>query len=163
MHRTPRKHASTATVIFAALALGACTSEPETTEAAPVEGVLPGVTVSEARLVLPPVSGNPAAIYLTLTNDGDRLLTINGVEVSGAKSAAIHKVTRYNMKTAMATVDPLHVKTGETKTFEPGGLHVMAFELDETLEAGGSVEVTFDAFSGPLKFTAPIQAAGDER
>ncbi|MEE4289976.1 MAG: copper chaperone PCu(A)C, partial [Erythrobacter sp.] len=53
---------------------------------------------------------------------------------------------------------------GTSKTFEPGGLHIMAFDLDESIKPGDSVEVTLKISGGKThKFDAEVRAAGDDR
>ncbi len=53
---------------------------------------------------------------------------------------------------------------GDTVKFAPGGKHVMAMELDDTLAAGETTEVTLTFLGGDkLTFPATILAAGDAR
>jgi copper(I)-binding protein len=156
------KATAMASITAVALSLAACSGEPEVAE--PTEGVFAGLTISKARLVLPPVSGNPAAIYMEVDYSGDRGLAISGVQVSGAQGAMLHKTTRYNNKTTMAEVNPVAIRKGEKTVFEPGGLHIMAMGLDESVTAGSTVEVTLELAGGVThKFEAEVLAAGDER
>ena len=146
-----------------ALTLGACAEEAP----APVEveeGVYPDLAIENARLVLPPVSGNPAAVYFDATYNGERGISITGAQVAGAASAQVHATMEYNFETTMAESGPVALRSGETVTFEPGGLHVMAMELGEGIEPGGTVEVTLKIIGGKThRFDAKVQAAGDER
>jgi len=133
-------------------------------EAVPVEGVVAGLDVTNARLVLPPVSGNPAAVYFDVAYTGDRGISISGAEVTGAASAAVHDMMEYNFEMTMAEAGPIALPGGESKTFEPGGLHVMAFELGDGFEAGGTAEITLRISGGQThKFGAEIREAGEER
>lgn len=146
----------------AALALSACAEEaPAPVE---VEGVYPGLEITDARLVLAPVSGNPAAVYFDAAYTGERGISIRGAEVAGASSAAVHAMMEYNLEMTMAEAGPIAIRGGESQTFEPGGLHVMAMELDETIKAGDSVDVTLKIVGGKTHvFKAKVQDAGDER
>lgn len=145
-----------------ALALGGCAEEAPAPVA--VEGVYPDLEIANARLILPPVSGNPAAIYFDATFGGERGISITGAEVEGAASAEVHATMEYNFETTMADAGPIALRGGETVTFEPGGLHIMAMGLDESVAAGDTVEVTLKIIGGKThKFDAPVQAAGDER
>ncbi len=75
-----------AALSVAALGLVSCgDSAPEQPVEAP-EGV-PGLTVTNARLVLPPVEGNPAAVYFDLAYEGDRNVALTRAHVQGAESA----------------------------------------------------------------------------
>ena len=47
---------------------------------------------------------------------------------------------------------------------KPGGTHVMAMDLADTLAAGGETEVTVTFVGGDkVSFPAEVRAAGDER
>ena len=146
----------------AALALAACAEEaPAPVE---VEGVYPGLEVTNARLVLAPVSGNPAAVYFDVAFTGDRGISITGAEVAGASSATVHAMMEYNFEMTMAEAGPIAIRGGESQVFEPGGLHIMAFELGEDIKAGESVDVTLKVVGGKTHvFKAKVQAAGEER
>jgi copper(I)-binding protein len=144
------------------LALGGCAEEAAAP--APVEGVVPGIEVTNARMVLPPVSGNPAAVYFDVAYNGERGVSISGAEVEGAGSAAVHAMMEYNFEMTMAEAGPIALPSGGTETFEPGGLHIMVFDLGEGFEPGGTAEVTLKISGGKRhRFEAEIRAAGEER
>lgn len=151
---------------LAGLALAGCGGDPaEQAETAPDS--IPGVTVTNARLVLPAVKGNPGAVYFDLAY-GDpgtsARVGLNRVDVAGAKSAVLHEYSDWNLQKTMMEMAPPVIAKGETLKFEPGGKHVMAMELDESLAAGGSTEVTLTFAGGDkISFPAEIKAAGDER
>ncbi|KUO52122.1 MAG: hypothetical protein APF82_03650 [Sphingomonadales bacterium BRH_c42] len=152
-----------AAILGATLALQACGGGAD--EAAPtdVEGV-PGLSVSNGRMVLAPVAGNPAAVYFDLAYEGDRGLTIRRADVAGAKSAMLHDYGEYEFKVQMMEALPIGIKKGDKLSFEPGKRHVMAFDISPDLKPGGTTEVTLTV-SGGDKYTFPvtIKAAGDER
>jgi copper(I)-binding protein len=146
----------------AALALGGCAEEAPAP--APIEGVVPGLEITDARLILPPVAGNPAAVYFDVAYNGERGVSISGAEVAGAGSTQVHDTMEYNFEMAMSESGPVALPGGTSKTFEPGGLHIMAFELDEGIKPGDSVEVTLKISGGKThKFDAEVRAAGDDR
>jgi len=159
--------------ILASIALGlgsvvlaGCGSEPaEQADTAP-DG-LPGVSASNARLVLPAVKGNPGVLYFDLSY-GDpgaaSRVALSGVHIDGAKSAVMHEYSEYGGQMIMSELTNPVVAKGETVKFEPGGDHVMAMGLDDSLAAGGATEVTLTFAGGDkLSFPAEIHAAGDER
>ena len=163
---TQMKKAGTAAALGLALALplalGACAEKAEVS--VEVEGVIAGLEITNARLVLPAVSGNPAAVYFDAAFNGPNGISITGAEVEGAASATVHAMMEYDFEMTMAEAGPVAIRNGETLTFGPGELHVMAFELAEGVEAGGSVEVTLKTIGGDKhKFSAKVQAAGEER
>ena len=156
------KNVTAAAALALTITLGACAEEaPPPVEA---EGVIAGLEITNARLVLPPVSGNPAAVYFDAAYNGPNGISITGAEVEGAASATVHAMMEYDFEMTMAEAGPVAIRNGETLAFTPGELHVMAFELAEGIEAGGTVEVTLETMGGDThKFSAEVRAAGEER
>ncbi len=141
--------------ILAALSLTALTAcKQEAAPAAPAKvEAKPGITLSEGRLTLPAVKGNPGAVYFTIANaNASGNASIAAVAVKGAGKAEMHQT----QDGAMSKVDLLQVEGGSTLKFEPGGLHVMAFDLDGTLAVGGSSELTV-TFSDGDKASLPLK------
>jgi periplasmic copper chaperone A len=130
---------------ISSIALTACQEEAKE-EAAP-EG-MPGVSVANARLVLPAVKGNPGVVYFDAT--------LRKVEVAGAKDAMMHDTITQNGVSQMAPSPFVNLPKGETLKFAPGGKHVMAMDLDPSLAAGGTTEVTL-TFAGGDKTTVDAQ------
>ncbi len=152
-----------AALVLAGLALTSCDRESsEPAEAAP-EG-RPGVSVSDARLILPAVSGNPGVLYFDVIDNGDKPSVIRAADVVGAQSTSIHDTITTDGNTSMSESLPVNLPKGTTFKFEPGGKHVMVMGLDESLEAGGTTEVTITFLGGDkLSFPAEVKAAGDAR
>lgn len=144
------------------LALGACAEEaPAPVE---VEGVFAELEITNARLALAPVSGNPAAVYFDAVFNGERGISITSADVAGAGNTMVHATAEINGKMTMGEVGPVALRSGEPLSFEPGGYHVMAMQLDPSVAAGDSVEVTLKISGGKThKFTADVRAAGEER
>lgn len=146
---------------LSALSLGACQQQPaETAEATAAPEAKPGLAVTDGRLILPVVGGNPAGIYFTLTNTGDKPGALAAVSIDGAAKAEMHETKGGTM----SPVPQIEVPAGGTVKFEPGALHVMAFDLDAKLVAGGTAEMTLtfadgDKLSAPLKIES--RAGGD--
>jgi copper(I)-binding protein len=109
------------------------------------------MALTGGELVLPIVPGRPAAVYFSLNNAGDKPVMLVSAYVEGATSAEIHGMASGSMKKEEA----LEIKPGATLEFARGGLHVMAFELDESLAAGGTTEMTL-SFADGDKLSAPV-------
>lgn len=147
---------------LAALGPVAC-SEPAPEAPAAPEGP-EGIYVTNARLMLPAVKGNPAAVYFDLANSSAKTVMIRAVAVQGSETAMLHQMGTWNRQPSMDELAQLPVKTGETVKLEPGGLHVMTGALADTVTAGGTAEVTLTFVGGDkLSFPAEVRAAGDER
>ena len=148
------------------LALAACGGQkaPRAGEAAKAPQ---GISVSGGRLVLPAVKGNPGAVYFTLHNDSASAATIQGAEVKGAQSAMIHQTTTANGMSGMSGMQMMPTLAVPAKgelAFQPGGLHVMAMDLADTLAKGGTTDVTLTFDNGDKAvFPVEILAAGDAR
>jgi copper(I)-binding protein len=142
------------------LVLGACQqqSATENNTAAKAPDAKPGTAISEGRLVLPAVKGNPGAAYFTLENAGSGTIGVAAVAIEGAGKAEIHQT----IGGSMSAVDQLLVDPGRSLEFAPGELHVMAFDLNPRLAAGGTAEMTV-TFADGDKISAPlrIQSAGE--
>lgn len=145
--------------------LGACSSEaeaPAPTAATP--GTVAGLTISNARLILAPVSGNPAAVYFDLAYEGDKGLTIRKAEVAGAGMTMMHEYGEFDGKVQMMEALPVGIKKGTEVSFKPGGLHLMAMAPSADWAPGGTVKVTLTLSGGTTHiFDADIRSAGDER
>ncbi|MGI8943087.1 MAG: copper chaperone PCu(A)C [Qipengyuania sp.] len=147
----------------ASIALGGCDSGEETAGSEANAG-LAGLEVQNARLALPAVSGNPAAIYFDLVNTSDKNYAIRKAEVKGAGKTEVHGSMEWSGEMTMGETGPQTVQAGETLKFEPDGLHVMVFDLSPDLQSGGTTEMTLTVAGGKTAtFPVTIQAAGEDR
>ena len=141
---------------IAALSLAACQSEAPKDEAAATAGpeAKPGVKISDARVVLPGVTGNPGAAYFSLNNQSNAAVTIAVVSVEGAGRTELHAP---DMKM-------LDAGKAEAKThldFVQGGPHVMLFDVSDRLKAGDQTELTVTFADGDkMSVQAKVEAMG---
>ena len=146
------------------LGLAACGGEAEEPVEVAAEDTIEGVEISDARLMLPPVAGNPAAVYFELANNSDRNLAFRGAEVEQAARAEVHDMMEWDGEMVMGEAPPVMVESGGSVSFAPGGKHVMAFDLAEGFAEGDTTKVTLIAAGGRRhSFEATAQAAGDDR
>lgn len=125
---------------------------PQASEmAAPAPEAKPGLALSDGRLMLPVVSGRPAAAYFTLTNSTEKPVALAGVYIEGASRAEMHETKGGSM----SPVKTLDVPAGGRIAFEQGALHVMVFDLDPQLSAGDRAEMTL-TFADGDKLSAPL-------
>ena len=123
------------------LALAAC-NDGVPDENAVEQQARSDISIEAARLALPPVSGNPAALYFDLRNDGAEPLALSAVTVRQADGAMMHDIVREDGAVRMVDMSPAMLASGQTITFEPGGRHVMVMGLDPAVSAGDMVDVT---------------------
>jgi copper(I)-binding protein len=153
---------------FATLALAACGSQqqPSSKQASAPAKPVPaqGISVSDGRLVLPAVHGNPGAVYFTVHNDSDTLQTLERVELEGAQGAMLHDTGMVGGHMEMRQAARMDVPSRGELVFSPGGRHVMAMHLDDRLKPGGTTTLTL-AFTSGQKATLPVEilAAGNAR
>lgn len=146
--------------------LAACSngSDSANRDGASTAAAAAGLTVADARVVLAPVGGNPAAVYFDLTYNGSPGVTLTGVDVEGAGMTMIHDYGESAGKMQMIMADSVPLADGASVRFAPGGLHVMAMDPGSDLKPGGTAKVTLSLSDGTTKVVeAPVRAAGDER
>lgn len=120
----------------------------------------PGLSLSDGRLVLPAVTGNPAAAYFTLTNRSPKPVTVAAVDVAGSMMVMLHETKGEGGHSTMADLAPPVLKPGESVAFAPGGKHVMIHDVPPEWKPGGTTELTLtfadgDKLSAPLAIRAP--------
>jgi copper(I)-binding protein len=146
----------------ACVGLASCGEKPEQAETGPEAPE--GISITDARLMLPAVKGNPGAVYFDVKNDSAKSVMIRAVSVAGAGSAMLHQMGTWNNQPSMDEILQIAVPANGDLKFEPGGLHVMANDLADTVTAGGTAEVTLTFVGGDkISFPAEVRAAGDER
>ncbi len=147
----------------ASLSLTACGGNADNQAAVEPDGV-PGLTASNARLVLAPVTGNPAAVYFDLSYDGDKTVAVSRAAIEGAETAQMHDVTEWSGKMVMGEMGPFVIHKGEKVSFAPGAKHIMAMNVSPELKPGGTTEITLIVAGGDkISFPAEIRAAGEDR
>jgi len=147
---------------IATATLAGCGETPEQVDNSPEAP--DGISVTNARLMLPAVKGNPAAIYFDVKNDSGENRMIRAASVAGAESAVIHQMGTWNNALSMDEIFQVDVPSKGELKFEPAGLHVMANNLADTVAAGGTAEVTLTFVGGDkVSFPAEVRAAGDDR
>lgn len=156
-----------ALALLCAAALGtlsAC-AEPAEAPATPEQDAeTAAIAVGNARVVLAPVAGNPAAVYFDLSYSGSPGVTLQSVEVEGAGMTMIHDYAEDAGKMQMTMAGPIMLSADAPVTFAPGGLHVMAMDPTDALKAGGTAKITLSLSNGTsATVDAPVRAAGEER
>ncbi len=151
--------------LCAPMALAACGSdapEPVETEIVDVPAAADapeGVSLTDAQVRMPAVSGRPGVAYFTIASETPR--TIVAASVLGAGRSEIHETNMVDGKMTMAPVESIELQPGEALNFQPGGYHVMLFDMDATIAPGGSADVTITFEDGDkASIQAPVTGAG---
>ncbi len=155
------KRVAVIALFASSISLAACgAQEAPAVEAA--EAGIPGMTVTNGKMVLNAVEGQPAAVYFSLSYDGDRGLAIRKADIEGAESSMLHEYADNQGRREMMEALPITISKGSKLEFEPGSRHVMANGLSPELAPGGTTNVTLTVAGGDtLTFPVDIVAAGD--
>jgi copper(I)-binding protein len=93
--------------------------------------------------------------FMTITNNGDKDVTLTGGSSPIAGIVEIHEVIN-GMMQPMA--DGLVIPAGESVKLRMGGYHVMLLELSKEIKAGDETEVTLRFSDGTEQtITAPVK------
>jgi len=145
------------------LGLAACgSSEPDPKPAdaveVPVAADAPaGVALTGAEVRLPAASGRPGVAYFTISSEEPR--SIVGVSVMGAARTEMHETRMTDGAMTMSQAEQVALHPGEELAFQPGGYHVMLFDMDASLVAGGTTDLTI-TFDNGDKASIPAIVAG---
>lgn len=90
---------------------------------------------------LPPVVTMRAG-YMSITNNGDEVLTIVSVESETFSHIEIHESVEKDGMMSMQAVGVVSIKAGETLHLKPGGLHLMMMHPLQVLSPGDQVTAT---------------------
>jgi len=122
------------------------------------------VTVSNAWVRATVPGQAVGAAYMELKSAGGATLT--RVESTATAAVEIHKMSMKDGKMEMRMLDALPLPAGQVVKLEPGGLHLMLFDLKKPLKAGEKVGFTLYFKDGrgktsQVKVEAPVRAGGD--
>ena len=132
----------------------------ETADATPENA--PGITLGEARVQLPVVSGRPGAAYFKLSQANGAPRKLVGVSVEMAGRAEMHETAHDGAMSTMRPVADVPLAAGETVEFAPGGYHVMLFDLDPRLRFQKQVRVTVTLDDGgKASVMAPVTTVAE--
>ncbi len=108
-----------------------------------------------ARSPMPDVG----AVYFLAHNGAEVQDRLIGVSSPVAGRAEIHETIERDGQMVMRPVDGVAIPPGEEVSFEPGGYHVMLFDLVEPLEVGSSIVVVLELErAGEIEVRALVEA-----
>ncbi len=123
----------------------------------PLVGKMPkgGLSVGQAWTRPTPRGSSVTALYMNLQNDADHPVVVEKIEIEGAARAEIHETKSEAGVATMHSVKGLEVAPHDTKTLQPGGMHVMVYDMSRTLVEGDQVQLTLTLKGGQqVKATA---------
>lgn len=115
----------------------------------------------DAWVRLPAVAGRPGAAYFTVKG-GAQATSLVAVSSPLAIRAEIHEMKHEGEMMTMAPVKHVAIAAGGTVEFNPGGKHVMLFDLSPSVRAGGTLPLRLSFADGKtIEVNAAVRAAGD--
>jgi copper(I)-binding protein len=114
-------------------------------------GIADKVTVGDPyiRAVPPVVRTSAAFMQLQSSDDVERFLV--GADTPAAGAVELHMHTMDDGVMRMRRIPHIHLPPGKTVALEPGGLHIMLFDLKGPLTVGEQVPLTLTFEDGSRK------------
>lgn len=121
-----------------------------------------GVEVSEAVVQIPIPGKQNTVAYFTLRNRTDQPRLLVAVSTPVAERAELHRHSEKDGMMSMRQVEEVALPAHGHLSFQPGGYHVMLFDLRRELQTGQEQELvlTFDDDS-QLAVTAQVESIFD--
>lgn len=119
------------------------------------------LTVTDASVQLPVISGRPGAAYF-IVKGGAQATSLVAVSSPAAIRAEMHEMKDEGGMMTMAPLKDVAVPAGGTVEFKSGGKHVMLFDISPSVRAGGSFPLRLSFADGKtIEVNAAARAAGD--
>jgi copper(I)-binding protein len=129
---------------FLSLGLAGCGGSPSA----------PQVNVEDARVTLPAVRGRPGAGYFTA--EASALPeAIVAVTAPPPTRIEMHESMTSGSMASMKAIPSASFEAGKPLAFEPGGKHLMMFDIDPAVKPGDTLTLTFRFAKAP---PATVQA-----
>lgn len=115
------------------------------------ETVADAITVDSPYVrAVPPVVKTTAA-FMQLTSDSDTEHFVVGASSPIAQTVELHMHTMDDGVMRMRRIVHIHLPPHKAVTLEPGGLHIMLFDLKQDLQPGANVPLTLEFDDGSSK------------
>ncbi len=105
-----------------------------------------------------PPNATNSAVFGEIKNNSDKERKIVAVQADVAGKAELHDVIKDGDMMKMRHVADFSIPAHSSLTLEPGGHHIMLFDLKQSLQEGQSVSVEITFANGEkYQFNAPIK------
>lgn len=103
-------------------------------------------------------SGETSAVYMSITNKGEKSITIQSIETDVAQVAELHETVVENDIARMKPVEALVIDANETIDLMPGRKHIMLMQLTQDIIADEDIHISLMLDSGEtVMVTARVQ------
>lgn len=119
--------------------------------------------VEDAWVRLPAVSSRPGAAYFTVKGGADAT-SLLAVSSPVALRTELHEMKQEGGMMTMAPIKDVSVPAGATVMFQPGGKHVMLYDISPSVRAGTKVPLRIAFANGKtIEVEAEVRAPGQEK
>lgn len=108
-----------------------------------------------ARALPPNVS--TTAVYLELHNHSDKSDHLNNVSSAIAQNGELHETREVDGLMKMQAIESIELAPHQPVALQPGGMHIMLFEITQPLKAGEHFELTLDFDSGTQNVVVEVR------
>jgi copper(I)-binding protein len=144
----------TFTVAVAAAAMGAALTLASCSQPKVLYG-------DHAWVRLGAVKGRPAAAYLNI-HGGPTPATLIGITTDVAIRAELHQSMQQGRMATMKPLAKVEIPANQVVKFEPGGMHVMFFDMNPGIKPGSTITLTLTFADGTrILQDAGVIGAGD--
>lgn len=126
--------------------------------------VAPTLKVADAYIRTMPPGRTTTAGFLTISNNGQTDCLMLTAESSVSDRVEFHEHQHMDGMMRMRPLpDGVIVPAGQTVMFQPGGLHIMLFNVAADIDVGGVTQLQFNTdHCGTVKFTTEIRSLLDK-
>ena len=119
--------------------------------AALADGAADHITINDPYIrAVPPVVKTSAAFMQIQNSDKIERFVVKA-ETPAAAAVELHMHTKDGGVMRMRQIPHIHLPSNQTVSLQPGGLHVMLFELQTTLTPGDEIPITLTFDDGSTK------------
>ena len=118
------------------------------------------IVVSQAHMYEPPPGQTRAAIYLRLENKSANESTLLHASTPAAGTTEIHHTVHEDGMMRMREVKHFKIKPGEISDFEPGGMHIMLFDVDPQPKSGEMIQLKLEFDTGVIDVPVIVKKIG---
>jgi hypothetical protein len=116
------------------------------------------ITVHDAYARATPPTAVNSAVFTTLINHSDKKRSIVAASTPAANKVELHDVTIDGDVMKMRQVQNITIPTNGEVELKPGSLHIMLFDLKNSLKEGEKISMTLTFANGETQtFDAPVK------
>lgn len=121
------------------------------------------LSVSDAWVRMPAVEGRPGAAYFDV-HGGAEATSLLAVSTPAAVRTELHEMKHQNGMMTMSPLDNVAIPATQTVKFEPGGKHIMLYDVSPSVRPGTKIPLRLAFADGKtVEVEAEVRAVGQEK